>query len=225
MLQAPFGREKSVKFMENTPTVNPPPTPALTLRGAALYPGLLSRAAQEALVEDIRGVVAAAPLFSPVTRLGRPMSVRMTAAGRFGWYSDRRGYRYVPRHPRGSDWPEIPDRVLDLWRQVSGCERMPECCLINFYGEGARMGLHQDRDEADFTCPVVSVSLGDDARLRIGGPARGGPTDSVWLRSGDVLVMGGAARLAHHGIDRTLFGSSALLPAGGRINLTLRVVT
>lgn len=199
--------------------------PALMLRGAALFSGLLNPAAQEALVADIRAVVAAAPLFSPVTRSGRPMSVRMTAAGRFGWYSDRRGYRYVARHPRGTDWPAIPARVLALWRQVSGCGREPECCLVNFYGEGARMGLHQDRDEADFTCPVVSVSLGDDARFRIGGAARGGPTESVWLRSGDVLVIGGAARLAHHGVDRIAFGTSTLLPAGGRINLTLRVVS
>lgn len=211
--------------MENPATFDPPPAPAPVLRGAALFTGLVSRAEQEALVGDIREVVAQAPLFSPVARFGQPMSVRMTAAGRFGWYSDRRGYRYVPCHPRGTDWPAIPDRVLAIWRQVSGCAREPECCLINFYGEGARMGLHQDRDEVDFSCPVVSVSLGDDARFRIGGPARGGPTESVWLRSGDVLVMGGAARLARHGIDRTIFGSSTLLPAGGRINLTLRVVS
>ena len=148
----------------------------------------------------------------------------MTAAGRLGWVSDRRGYRYEPRHPAGGPWPEIPPRVLDIWRAVTGLDRLPDCCLVNYYGEGARMGLHQDRDEGDFAWPVVSVSLGDDARFRIGGTDRRDPTESFWLRSGDVLVLGGPARLAFHGVDRIVFGSSTLLPQGGRINLTLRVV-
>ena len=86
------------------------------------------------------------------------------------------------------------------------------------------MGLHQDRDEADFTWPVVSVSLGDDALFRIGNQTRGGKTKSIWLTSGDVVIMGGEARLAYHGVDRTRFASSSLLPKGGRINLTMRVV-
>lgn len=86
------------------------------------------------------------------------------------------------------------------------------------------MGLHQDRDEADFRWPVVSISLGDDARFRVGGTNRGDSTRSVWLTSGDVAVLGGAARLAYHGVDGTRFGSSTLIPGGGRINLTLRVV-
>ena len=101
---------------------------------------------------------------------------------------------------------------------------MPDCCLINFDGEGTRMGLHQDRDEQDFSQPVLSISLGDEALFRMGNVERGGATRSVWLRSGDVVVMGGEARLRHHGIDRIRFGSSPLLPNGGRINLTLRVV-
>ncbi len=202
-----------------------PPSSAVALRGMALYPGWLDRPAQEALVADLRAVIAAAPLFAPHTRWGKPMSVRMTAAGRFGWYSDRRGYRYIDHHPGGGPWPPIPDRVLALWRALSGASRDPECCLLNWYGPDARMGLHQDRDEADFTQPVLSVSLGDDGLFRVGNQERGGPTESVWLRSGDVLVMGGAARLLHHGIDRIAPGTSTLLPAPGRINLTLRVVT
>lgn len=152
------------------------------------------------------------------------MSVRMTAAGRLGWVTDRAGYRYAARHPGGGDWPPIPARVLDLWHRVTGLARAPDCCLINFYGEGARMGMHQDRDEGDFSFPVLSVSLGDDALFRMGGVDRPAPTQSVWLHSGDVVVMGGEARLAWHGIDRVRHGSSTLLPKGGRINLTLRVV-
>ena len=87
------------------------------------------------------------------------------------------------------------------------------------------MGMHQDKDEGDFSHPVLSISLGDEALFRMGNETRGGKTESVWLRSGDVVVMGGKARLKHHGIDRVRFGSSTLLPKGGRINLTLRVVS
>ncbi|WP_094019398.1 alpha-ketoglutarate-dependent dioxygenase AlkB family protein [Maliponia aquimaris] len=199
-------------------------TTRLTRQGFDIYPGFLDRPAQEALVDRLRSVLAVAPLVTPVTRRG-PMSVRMSAAGRFGWISDARGYRYEERHPSGVAWPPIPDEVLAIWRAVSGCARLPECCLINWYGEGARMGLHRDEDEGDFSCPVVSVSLGDEGLFRMGNPERGGRTESVWLKSGDVVVMGGAARLAYHGVDRIRYGSSTLLPNGGRINLTLRVVT
>ena len=197
----------------------------LRLRGFEIHQGFLDRAAQEALVADLRAVLAAAPLVQPVTPRGRPMSVRMSAAGRFGWITDRKGYRYAETHPQGVPWPPIPTSVLAIWDAVAGTPRQPECCLINWYGEGARMGLHQDRDEADFSQPVVSVSLGDDGLFRMGNAERGGKTESVWLGSGDVVVMGGDARLRHHGVDRIRFGSSTLLPNGGRVTLTLRVVT
>jgi len=198
--------------------------PDETVRGFGIYREVLDRAAQKALVADLRGVAAAAPMFSPLTPFGRPMRVRMTSAGRYGWYSDRSGYRYERLHPDGRPWPGIPQSVLDIWHRFVGAAREPDCCLVNYYGEGARMGLHQDRDEADFSWPVVSLSLGDEALFRMGGTARGDKTASVWLRSGDVVVMGGEARLCYHGIDRIRFGSSTLLPGGGRINLTLRVV-
>lgn len=217
-------RGKRLEFGTKTTGGPGSPQPTQILRGFALYEGVLDPAEQAAIVADLRDVVAAAPVFSPMTPYGKPMSVRMTSAGRYGWVSDRRGYRYDRHHPAGTAWPAIPDRVLAIWRAVSGVDRMPECCLVNFYGEGAKMGMHQDRDEADFAYPVVSVSLGDDALFRIGNLTRGGSTESVWLRSGDVMVMGGAARLAYHGVDRIAFGTSTLLPKGGRINLTLRVV-
>lgn len=197
---------------------------SLDVNGALVYPGFLDEEAQRALLDDVRGIVRAAPLFRPTTARGKQMSVRMTSAGDYGWVSDRRGYRYEPRHPDGKAWPPIPARVLDIWRSVSGASRDPQCCLVNYYDAEARMGLHQDRDEADFSMPVVSISLGDEALFRVGQTTRGGPTKSVWLRSGDVAVLTGAARLAYHGIDRVRAGSSTLLPDGGRINLTLRVV-
>lgn len=196
----------------------------VTVAGAALFAGFLTAEKQRAMAGDIAAVCAAAPPFSPVTPWGKPMSVQMTSAGKFGWYSDCKGYRYADRHPTGVAWPPIPDSVMAVWRAVGEASRDPDCCLVNRYGATARMGLHQDRDEADFRWPVVSVSLGDDAVFRIGGTQRGGPTEKVVLRSGDVLVLGGAARLAFHGIDRILPGTSDLLPGGGRINLTLRVV-
>lgn len=204
----------------------PPRTAAMKLEpaGAMLYRDYLDAAAQRAMRDDILAVAVAAPWFTPTTRWGKPMSVRMTAAGRYGWFSDRAGYRYLPRHPAGDAWPPIPASVAAVWRAVTGVERLPDCCLINHYGADARMGLHQDRDEADFSWPVLSISLGDSALFRLGGTERRAPTRSLWLESGDVLVLGGAARLAFHGIDRIRAGSSALIPDGGRINLTLRVV-
>lgn len=198
--------------------------PDLMVGGATIWKAWLDPSAQEALLVELRRAVAAAPLFSPETRWGRRMSVRMTSAGRYGWFSDRTGYRYIDRHPSGTPWPSVPETALAVWRAMAPRSRDPDCCLVNVYGDGAKMGLHQDRDEADFTQPVVSISLGDDGLFRIGGTARGGKTQSVWLGSGDVLVLGGKARLAYHGINRIRAGSSSLLSGGGRINLTMRVV-
>jgi alkylated DNA repair protein (DNA oxidative demethylase) len=153
------------------------------------------------------------------------MSVRMTAAGRLGWIIDRGRYRYSPVQPgSGAPWPPIPDGVLSIWRALSCWREDPNSLLVNWYGEGARMSLHRDADEGAFDAPVVSVSLGDPAVFRVGGLVRSDPTRSILLESGDVAVLGGAARLVYHGIDRLHFGASSLLPESGRINLTLRLV-
>ena len=191
-------------------------------------PDYLDVPEQRALVEDIRDVVQMAPLYTPeMPGTGRPMSVRMTNCGALGWVTDReQGYRYQPTHPAtGAPWPPIPDRLLAIWRDVAGVSFEPEACLVNFYGDSARMGLHQDRDEQDLAAPVVSVSLGDTCLFRIGGTARNDPTQSFRLNSGDVVVLGGESRLAFHGVDRIYPGTSPLLKSGGRINLTLRRVT
>ncbi|KEJ90701.1 alpha-ketoglutarate-dependent dioxygenase AlkB family protein [Sulfitobacter donghicola] len=197
----------------------------LSVKGFEIHPEFLDVAQQRAVLAAIRGVVAQAPFFRPETPMGKPMSVRMTAAGQYGWFSDKSGYRYAPSHPSGKPWPAIPDDVLEIWKRATGLERQPECCLINYYSADAKMGLHQDRDEANMEWPVVSLSLGDDGLYRMGNVTRGGKTESMWLRSGDVVVMGGEARLAYHGVDKIRGGSSTLLPKGGRLNLTLRVVT
>jgi alkylated DNA repair protein (DNA oxidative demethylase) len=195
--------------------------------GLGLVPGYLSAADQTELLSSIREVIAVAPLFTPtMPRTGKLFSVRMTNCGPLGWVSDRDGYRYQPAHPHnGAPWPAFPDIVLQAWRDLSGYPHPPQACLINHYQPAARMGLHQDRDEADFAAPVLSLSLGDTALFRIGGTGRKDPTRSFRLASGDALVLGGDSRLAFHGVDRILPGTSTLLPEGGRFNLTLRRVT
>jgi len=199
------------------------PIADLQAPGFHLYPGFLDGAAQAGLRDEVLGAVAAAPFHRPATPGGGRMSVAMTGMGSLGWTSDARGYRYEPRHPlTGEVWPAIPQRLLDIWTALAGTGIAPDSCLVNFYAPGARMGLHQDRDEADLTVPVLSVSLGDTAIFRLGGRARRGPTRTVRLASGDVCLLAGAARLAFHGVDRIIPGSSRLLAGGGRLNLTLR---
>jgi DNA oxidative demethylase len=200
---------------------------ALTLAPGLVHcPGYLDRQAQEALLDEIRTLIRAAPLFTPrMPRTGKPFSVQMTNCGALGWVSDAAGYRYQAAHPDiGTPWPPMPDAVRRAWDDLAGYPHPPEACLVNVYGPEARMGLHQDRDEADLAAPVVSLSLGDTGLFRFGGTTRGGRTRSIRLESGDALVFGGPSRLVFHGIDRLITGTSTLLPEGGRINLTLRRV-
>jgi alkylated DNA repair protein (DNA oxidative demethylase) len=192
------------------------------LEGFRYWPGALAPSDQTGLLDQVLAVVAQAPFYRPETPGGRPFSVVMTNCGPLGWVSDRGGYRYQPHHPvTGLPWPAMPARLLALWSGLTGEAEPPDACLVNLYRGAARMGLHQDRDEADLTAPVLSVSLGETAVFRI-GPAGGGPTRSLRLASGDVCALTGPARLARHGIDRVIGGSSQLVPGGGRLNLTLR---
>lgn len=196
-------------------------------KGIKHIPGFLDRTRQEEIVEAIRSVVTEAPLFVPeMPKTGKPMSVRMTNCGPLGWVTDReKGYRYQPQHPgTGRPWPPMPDVLLEIWNAVSASEKQPEACLVNFYSEEARMGLHQDRDERDLETAVVSISLGDSCLFRVGGKERGGQTASFRLESGDIVILGGEGRMAFHGVDRIYPDTSTLLKNGGRLNLTLRRV-
>ena len=199
-------------------------TPSLVIRGFKIFKDKLNIDEQNKLITDLREIAKDAPLFSPLVAGGNKMSVKMTSAGKYGWFSDGEGYRYIDCQPNGNNWPQIPQSILNIWKKFVSTERIPDCCLINYYSKSAKMGLHQDNDEADFNWPVLSISLGDDALFRIGNNEKGGKTDSFWLNSGDVVLMGGDARLKYHGVDRIRFGTSRLLNNGGRINLTLRVV-
>ena len=189
-------------------------------------PAISTASGRTACSRPIRRVFAAAPLFVPrMPKSGRPFTVRMSNCGPLGWVSDQSGYRYAATHPEtGRPWPPIPDALIAIWNDIAQYPHPPEACLINFYGPAAKMGLHQDRDEEDFAAPVVSLSLGDCCLFRLGGQKRGDPTRAFRLNSGDALVLGGAARLAFHGVDRIYPGTSRLLAQGGRINLTLRRV-
>ncbi|MGJ0427348.1 alpha-ketoglutarate-dependent dioxygenase AlkB [Methylocystis sp.] len=201
--------------------------------GAFHYPSFLDAAAQRALAEEIAEVIAAAPLYvSTMPKTGAPMSVRMTNCGALGWVSDKeRGYRYEPRHPKtGQPWPAIPRRLLDIWNELACYPKPPEACLVNVYDETACMGLHQDKDEADFDAPILSLSLGADCRFKLGGTRRGDSTMALALSSGDALVLSGPARMRYHGVDRILPAINTPLPPtlatlGVRVNLTLRRVT
>lgn len=206
---------------------SPGSPPVAVAPGALWYREALDRPAQLALLADIRAVLARAPLFQPVMpRTGKAFSVRMSNCGPLGWVSDVAGYRYQPFHPdTRQPWPPMPAALGALWDTYAGTKVPPEACLINYYAADAGMSLHQDRDEADLTAPVLSVSLGDTALFRIGGEERRGPTRSIRLASGDVFVLSGPSRLAFHGVDRILPGTSTLLAEGGRFNLTLRRVT
>lgn len=195
--------------------------------GVFLWPGAFDAAAQDNLISEVFARLNDAPLYRPtMPKSGKAFSVEETNFGPLGWVADITGYRYQATHPvTNRAWPEIPQTLLDLWNGTTGYAASPECCLVNLYRGAAKMGLHQDRDEAATDAPVLSVSLGDDALFRIGGAKRGGATKSLWLHSGDVLMFGGPARLAYHGIDRVAEDTSTRVPGGGRLNLTLRRIT
>lgn len=202
----------------------PEPTPPVGFR---YLPRYLGPAAQATMLDAVRAVAGAAPFYIPIMpNSGKPFSIRMTNCGPLGWISDKRGYRYQRTHPvTGAPWPAIPEPILAIWTVLSGYPAPPEACLINRYSAGTKLGSHVDADEEETAAPVLSISLGDDATFHIGGLKRADRKVRLTLRSGDIVVLGGGARLAYHGIDRVHAGTSTLIAGGGRINLTLRRVT
>jgi alkylated DNA repair protein (DNA oxidative demethylase) len=171
-------------------------------------------------------VLAAAPLARARTK-GGVTSAAMSNCGDVGWWSDTRGYRYVDRHPEtGEPWPPLPPEFLKVVAQaVAGTPWpgfAPDACLINYYEPGAKMGLHQDKDEKDFAQPIVTVSLGDDADFLVGGLSRRERTQTLVVHSGDVLIMGGPSRMRFHGVRKIYPGTSPLPGVAGRYSLTFR---
>ena len=202
------------------------PAPALP-EGVIYRPGAADLADQGDLVAALDPILAAAPPAFARTKGGGVTSAAMTNCGVAGWWSDTKGYRYAPLRPEtGAAWPPMPEAFLRFVRRAvqdtPWPEFTPDACLINFYGPGAKMGLHQDKDEKDFSQPIVTVCLGDDADFLIGGFARRETALALTVRSGDVIVMGGASRMRFHGIRKIHPDTSPLRGIAGRYSLTFR---
>ena len=194
-------------------------TGAIVLRNAALP-------MEVALIAALNAIVSEAPFRHMVTPGGFTMSVAMTNCGRAGWVTDHKGYRYDAADPvSGAPWPAMPDIFRELAQNAAGSAGFagftPDACLINRYEPGARMSLHQDKNERDFHNPIVSVSLGLPATFQFGGLQRTDPVRKIGLRHGDVVVWGGPSRLNYHGILALKDGEHAEL-GRARINLTFR---
>lgn len=196
--------------------------------GAAHFKGALSPEYASQIAHFIWENATERGWYRPTTPGGKPFSVSQMNFGPLGWISDRSGYRYSPSHPEtGEPWPALPEGLQEIWQQLIGTPE-PQCCLVNHYTQHAKMGLHLDADEDDQETPILSISLGQSARFRLGGPMRGGKTSSIILDHGDIVVLGGASRRYYHGIDRLLpqdLLSPHDCPFEGRLNITLRRVT
>ena len=209
-------------------TVLPLAEPAPELpEGVIFRPHALTAKEQVEVLAGVRTVVGAAPLARLQTKTGGLTSAAMTNCGPAGWWSDTKGYRYVNMNPAtGSPWPCFPQSFLAAVSKIAHGspwpDFAPDACLINFYEPGAKMGLHQDKDEKDFTQPIITVCLGDDADFLVGGFARSDKTKVLVVRSGDALIMGGASRMLFHGVRKIYPGTSPLTDVGGRFSLTFR---
>jgi alkylated DNA repair protein (DNA oxidative demethylase) len=206
---------------------SPPPSREPLEEGALLLRGFASADAA-ALVEEIGRIAERAPFRHLVVPGGHTMSVAMTNCGRVGWVSNRSGYRYDPSDPDTElPWPPMPSVFLDLAGRAAAEAGFagydPDACLINRYAAGAKLGLHQDRDEQDSWSPIVSVSLGLPAVFLWGGKKRGDPVRRMRVESGDVAVWGGPARFVYHGVAPLKTGEH-LLTGDVRLNLTFRKV-
>ncbi|MFN7998817.1 MAG: DNA oxidative demethylase AlkB [Bryobacteraceae bacterium] len=213
-----------------TPLFDPaslPPSREPLEEGAAILRGF-ALAEAPALLAEVARIAEAAPFRRLVTPGGYTMSVAMTNCGRVGWVSDRTGYRYDPVDPdTGTNWPPMPEPFLDLAGRAASelgfAGYSPDACLVNRYEPGAKLGLHQDRDENDAWAPIVSVSLGLPATFLWGGKRRADPVRRIRLEHGDVVVWGGPARFVHHGVAPLRSGLHPLT-GGIRLNLTFRKV-
>lgn len=182
---------------------------------------------QRDLANATQLVSKSAEFSHPTTKSGGIYSAEITNCGAVGWWSDSKGYRYTENDPRsGKPWPDMPKLFLDTLKSTLGGTSAegfePDACLVNHYVKGAKMGLHQDKDEADFAHPIVTISLGAAADFLIGGEKRSGPSQSILVESGDIVIMGGESRMRFHGIRKIYPGSSPLPNLDGRISLTFR---
>lgn len=209
-------------FADNEPVLQP---------GLFVMRGQLDAAQQMKLLDEVSCVMADAPPYRPQMKMGAYIINHITNCGVWGWHADARGYRYVDRHPEsGKPWPAIPPLMMQMACAAAAMagrsDFVPDACLVNIYAADGKLNLHQDHDEADFSWPIVSFSLGNDCVFLEGGRKRRDPVLPLTLSSGDVMVMDGPARMMFHGVRRILPGTSLIshpaLPPQGRINLTFR---
>jgi alkylated DNA repair protein (DNA oxidative demethylase) len=210
-------------LFESVPDVRP--AQEAMAEGAVLLRGF-ARSIETELIADLHAIVAQSPFRHMVTPGGHQMSVAMTNCGRIGWVTDRTGYRYDANDPEAAKpWPAMPASFRDLAAraavQAGFAAFVPDACLVNRYQPGARMSLHQDKDELDFGAPIVSVSLGLPATFLFGGLQRSDKPRRFRLEHGDIAVWGGRARLAFHGVAPLAEGEHAMM-GRQRINLTFR---
>lgn len=199
--------------------------------GIMVMRGRVSPDESRVLLDAMLDVFAAAPPYRLRMKTGAYVINRMTNCGAWGWHSDARGYRYVDRHPEtGAPWPAIPAPIAALARDAAAAcgegDFQPDACLVNLYGAGGKLNLHQDHDEADFRWPIVSFSFGHDGVFALGGATRKHPVQPVTLHHGDVMVLHGPGRMLFHGVKKIVPGTAPFahpaIPEDGRLNLTLR---
>jgi DNA oxidative demethylase len=210
-------------LFESAPDVRPSQQPMA--EGAVLLRGF-AKSLEADLLAELSDIMAQSPFRHMVTPGGHQMSVAMTNCGSLGWVTDRSGYRYDASDPEtGKPWPAMPPSFRELARQAAAQAGFdgfsPDACLVNRYQPGARMSLHQDKDEHDFGAPIVSVSLGLPAIFLFGGLTRADKPQRFRLEHGDIVVWGGPARLRFHGVAPLADGEHALM-GRQRINLTFR---
>lgn len=192
--------------------------------------GILTHDQQNRLVEMCRDIAKVAPFITPVMPSGQPFNCQQTSCGQVGWTVDKQGYRYTRTQANGRAFPAMPDSLADLAIHVANLvdepNYKPDTCLINYYpaNSKSKLGLHQDNTEVNLKPCIISISIGDDCEFVIGGTKRSDPTETIILRSGDILVLHGDSRLAYHGIKRIIPNTSNLLRNGGRLNMTIRQV-
>ena len=214
------------RISTQTPLFDNRQAPLVLPEGVFYLPGAV-KGQENPLTEVLMTLLAEAPPAQARTRGGGITSAAMTNCGDVGWWSDTKGYRYQAQRPdTGRPWPPNPAEFYDVVRQVTVDTPWPaftpDACLINYYGPGAKMGLHQDCDEKDFTQPIVTICLGDDADFMIGSFARTDKAVPIVVRSGDVIIMGGESRMRFHGIRKIYAGTSPLPAITGRYSLTFR---
>lgn len=207
-------------FFENPPVFRLP-------EGIWHRSGLFDTAFQADLAAAVTEIARAAPFKRPRMRGKGQFSAAITNAGDAGWWSDEHGYRYLRIQPGSTaPWPPMPEAFRAAVHKAIAASPWPafapDACLINFYGTEAKMGLHQDKDERDFTQPIVTVSLGDAADFLIGGPARNDQPQVIRVQSGDAVLMGPPSRLLFHGVRRIYPGTSPIPGVTGRYSLTFR---